>query len=552
MSMLSFLFKDKGDTVEHAPAHARVMPPAPATTPAPAPETSPPTDEEDLDFDEIRNALDQIAEVLGRGDGYDMLKVTAGDVTAVEIKLSDLMDVAGHVFSSHTPSPADEDRKASVLIEDIFGQLGHGRIATTVGNLVADVPGEYLASNINEMRDSEVVLPLPMIVGSISPDELMKRTTHVERQSGVQDLPNLFTPGSAAARPAGPEDEPAVTETVEAQAAEEPDMVEEATEPTATVEEVETPIFARAADEETVELTAADTIDETAGLETMDETVADEAHVLVEEEIPVRAEEPAEDPPAATSPETWAAPSEEPEPERVALSFPTPALEEAPAERAAAASAHEHVLVLRGLDLNTATADELIARLDGVGAKLAHRIVHNRETKGPFLDLLDLARVPGLGRKTFRKITGMRWPEGEEALPETRSNVLSFSSDGYLNVKDVAARFSALPGFQGCVVAHQDGYVLASGWANKADQALGAFAPQIFKKVERYVRRLNMGPLDCMTVILDQCPITFVPSQDIYFVAIHKIGGISRKHVRLAHGVGCRLGRLLKGRAQAA
>jgi predicted regulator of Ras-like GTPase activity (Roadblock/LC7/MglB family) len=160
--------------------------------------------------------------------------------------------------------------------------------------------------------------------------------------------------------------------------------------------------------------------------------------------------------------------------------------------------------------------------------------------------------VPGLGRKTFTKITGMRWPEGEEALPEVRQKILTFTDAGYLNVRGVTEKFGELPGFEGCILAHQDGYVLATSWDHQAKDALGAFAPQIFKKVSGYVRRLKMGKMDCMTFVLDQCPVTLVPSEDIYFVAIHKEGSLTRKHIRLAYGVGCRLGRLLKSRRLAA
>jgi competence ComEA-like helix-hairpin-helix protein len=193
-----------------------------------------------------------------------------------------------------------------------------------------------------------------------------------------------------------------------------------------------------------------------------------------------------------------------------------------------------------------------VQRLDGVGPKLAYRIVAEREVNGPFMDVLDLARVPGLGRKTFTKITDMRWPEGEEALPESRKHILSFTDDGFLNVRTVAEKFGELPGFEGCILAHRDGYVLAASWDHTAKDAMGAFAPQIFKKVAGYLKRLDMGAMDCMTVVLDQRPVTFVPSEDVFFVAIHKEGCFTRKHIRLAYGVGCRLGRLLKRKRLAA
>lgn len=51
---------------------------------------------------------------------------------------------------------------------------------------------------------------------------------------------------------------------------------------------------------------------------------------------------------------------------------------------------------LERLDLNTAGVDELIV-LPQIGPSLARRIVEFRRVFGPFKDVADLARVPGIG-----------------------------------------------------------------------------------------------------------------------------------------------------------
>lgn len=48
------------------------------------------------------------------------------------------------------------------------------------------------------------------------------------------------------------------------------------------------------------------------------------------------------------------------------------------------------------LDLNSAGIDELIV-LPQIGPSLARRIVEFRRVFGPFKDVADLARVPGIG-----------------------------------------------------------------------------------------------------------------------------------------------------------
>lgn len=55
------------------------------------------------------------------------------------------------------------------------------------------------------------------------------------------------------------------------------------------------------------------------------------------------------------------------------------------------------------VDMNTATWIEW-AQLDGIGEKLARRIVTDREVRGPFRNIDDLDRVRGIGPKTLAKL----------------------------------------------------------------------------------------------------------------------------------------------------
>ena len=50
-----------------------------------------------------------------------------------------------------------------------------------------------------------------------------------------------------------------------------------------------------------------------------------------------------------------------------------------------------------GVNINTATADELAQALNGVGGKKAQAIISYREEYGPFKSIDDLKQVPGMG-----------------------------------------------------------------------------------------------------------------------------------------------------------
>jgi competence protein ComEA len=55
------------------------------------------------------------------------------------------------------------------------------------------------------------------------------------------------------------------------------------------------------------------------------------------------------------------------------------------------------------VDVNTADAKTLAAKLDGVGAKTAEAIVAYRAKNGPFKKIEDLEKVKGVGAKTVER-----------------------------------------------------------------------------------------------------------------------------------------------------
>jgi enoyl-CoA hydratase/carnithine racemase len=158
---------------------------------------------------------------------------------------------------------------------------------------------------------------------------------------------------------------------------------------------------------------------------------------------------------------------------------------------------------------------------------------------------LDLARVPGLGRKTYEQMTGLPLRADIFRHLGVVHHVLGASKYGVPNVKEVAARFKELHGFDGCILGHNDGYILASSWDSPKTEAFGAFAPQMYKKVAGYLRQLDLGGIGSITFFLEHQPFTLVHSGEIFVVAIHEPKRFSRKHVHLAQAVGAELGRRL-------
>lgn len=57
------------------------------------------------------------------------------------------------------------------------------------------------------------------------------------------------------------------------------------------------------------------------------------------------------------------------------------------------------------INLNTASKEELML-LDGIGEKMAERILAYREENGPFAKVEDIQNVKGIGEKIYAKIAG--------------------------------------------------------------------------------------------------------------------------------------------------
>ncbi|MDX9868961.1 MAG: Tex family protein [Kiritimatiellia bacterium] len=101
-----------------------------------------------------------------------------------------------------------------------------------------------------------------------------------------------------------------------------------------------------------------------------------------------------------------------------------------------------------GVELNTASAP-LLTRVSGIGATLARKIVAYRNEHGAFTSRAQLARVPGLGPKTFEQAAGfLRIRGGEHPLdasavhPERYALVERMAADLGVTLRDLIGQAS--------------------------------------------------------------------------------------------------------------
>ena len=502
------------------------------------------------------------------------------------LKVKDIVDILPAAFDFEASHDIPPTTKAVVFVKDLYDQLKSGKVSTSTKLLLSEVPRKYLKQDYDTNSETPIPLRLDLVVQTINPNELTSRTTQTAHEIDISNIPDIFSAPTA--------EEPEVTnETKETpkpeavsiqekpeQPIETPPVVEEKAEATITPSPVEEP---------TIEKPETSPIPDTAELQVQEPAATQESPpVGMEKETVVEASEPVEateEPEtvheeAAETPErqredtakeeTQESTSEPREPVHAASDHfsvtpfqklglekdkgePRPHLvieETPPAAQIPVASGAFTIppLMLRGIDINTASAKDLLNRIDGIGEQIASRIIKDRDLNGPFFDLFDLARVPGIGCKAVERMTGKQLSEEIYAQFPIVNQILGRWDNGLPDMSSIVERFKVLPGFEGCAILHKDGDLMASSWAKiKGAEALAGIGPQIVKKARQYLKQVTSAEPLSVSINMEGRTLTFVQSEDIVFVAIHSLKGLTRKHIQLVHSVGITLGRRLSG-----
>lgn len=735
-------------TVAKPAGTVRLTPRSPTAPPKPTAAPPPPRapaesqrEPADGDLDKLVSALQQIEQFISDEDTEKPKAHRDRSMSPVSLRVAEIAKFAPMLFPPNVQIPADA--VTEIYIKDLFTQLGHGKVVTSVKQLATDLPPQYVREDIETIADAAIRVPLPLIVSALDPLELKKRTSSVTKNVPVENIPTLFAPATAAAeakpappaapevpaqpaptpkaapapaaaaeiakpvapKPPAPEAAPAAaTHPPPAPAARpappppapkpaipiaEPKPVPPAPSvgappapapaevpiskievpkepiktPTAPVREPEKPIAPAAPTplrqpvQPAAATPTAKPVTPVSPLRLRKEAppAAVEAAAAA---TPKAAPKPAEKPPVATTvaqaprieappPTVTAAPAPaapttpqavtpppppmapgkitdmllglakapppvsapvtpQPPPPAPATAkavvaqpptpipkpptptptaakpAPAPAVEVTKPEREAARPAAAQMpragkpveavrptappvpppsiagsgkippLMHRGIDLNTASADEIASHLEGIGHAMAERIVADRDQNGPFYALYDLARVSGIGAKMFEKITGWRWHEDLYGQLAIVNQVLDKWDGGLPDLAVVAQRFKALSGFDACVMLHADGHLLATSWDEGPSQALEAMAPQIVKRVAQYMKNVCPEPMLSVTVFLQDRVAILAQHEDIIFVGIRSPRALNRRHLQVVQGMAMALGKRFSGLRDAA
>jgi predicted regulator of Ras-like GTPase activity (Roadblock/LC7/MglB family) len=149
--------------------------------------------------------------------------------------------------------------------------------------------------------------------------------------------------------------------------------------------------------------------------------------------------------------------------------------------------------------------------------------------------------VPGVGRKTYRALAGID--------ARSLNKLLGVADDRELSLQEIVKLTSQLKGIDGCMLAMSDGLFLTGQLPNDFDQeAISVFAPQLFKKMGRYVKELRVGQVRRFTLFTDERPISIFRAADVYLIVVHDTRHFSKRLLRQCERISEELARLCRQR----
>jgi competence ComEA-like helix-hairpin-helix protein len=386
---------------------------------------------------------------------------------------------------------ADLDLHVPIPVEPILPQLQTARVKLSLSKAVELVPPSLLANPLPQIEGETVPVPLEEIVSQLPPRLFTTQLRDPEPQEF--ELADVEIPAPFQ------------------------EKGEEAVElvPSEEIKPPEIPVEPAASDDETFEIFA----EKPAAVELPNIEPLEEAEATLTD-----TEQPPSIEPTAKQTEATAVPG------APAESLPEPVAEPSGIDE------NEFLI-----DLNRCTVEDL-QTIQGVGPALAKRIVEFRDARGQFTSVNDLRQIPGIGRKMFRTLAGIE--------PRALNRLLGVEHNRELSLQEIVRLTGALPGVEGCMLAMSDGLFLTGTLPPHLDpDGISVFAPQLFKKVGRYMREFRVGQIRRFTIFTDQQPLSIFRAGDVYLIVIHDTRHFSKALLHRCERISQEIAHLCRQRA---
>ncbi len=538
------------------------------------------------DIAEAVSIFQLIESVLSGDAGEDTPSEIAFDLQLPEV----LALIPSHYKQDANAEDNHKDTVVSLSVDDLFQQLKRGRVQISVAKLAFQIPAELVTSAALQDETTMLKLPLQRVVRALQVDSLTSRTSKDVKKLQVDNLPDPFARPPTKVRniTVNPDASPDATPPADVDAPAEPTISKESAAPPplpttpAPKPSVEadtssdTPAQSQTegAQSTTTESAPADTPSaeptptaepepEPAAESSAAETVQNES-ATTEDNAPSQLE-PATEPTSSNETSIADEPTEEAAEETAEESTPTAPeqSDDASAQASPTPSTPAPQVVvepgeldfnetdcLGGVNINTASAD-VITTLDGVSQAIADAIIAYRDENGPFTSIFDLGDVPRLGRKTFRKISGMPYSQRRIHRRHKLAKLLGIDINRGAHLPTVVEALAGQTSFTGCVISDGDGLMLAETGVSDFSAALSAVLPKMFLQVRSTMDIVELGTIDSISLGIEGRMFTSIGIREIYLTAVHQKSKLTKAQLMLITKVGEELAWLLSHRGYA-
>ena len=429
---------------------------------------------------------------------------TAGAETVNDIvfNVGDILAMLPPVYvNSDDASDIPRDTKVRLVIDDLWQQMAAGKVEVSIARLVFGVPVGLVTSAALRDDRTMITLPLPSIVAQLDPEALAHWTSKEMVDYDTDGLPALFTERAEGEEISEQTGSPA------------PELHESRTE--------------REFDSDALQ--SEDQPDSEA-VQSAPEKPHDVADDTAE-----RASTGPSLPGDEAEPETSAKP-ETPGPGAGDTMDRPDSVETAEAEEPELPSDQDKAHQLCAVDLNSASLDTL-KTLGGISAGIAHEIVAYREGHGRFDSIFDLARVPGIGRKRFRRITGMPYSYVNRHRQKTLAKLLGIPVNAISRLPTIASAVAKSSGLTGCVISDKDGLLLAESGVGDIAQTISAVIPRMLRQVRENMEELECGETDSASISVGGRLLTVIDSANVYVSIFHQANRLTNRTLKLVRAV---------------
>ncbi len=200
------------------------------------------------------------------------------------------------------------------------------------------------------------------------------------------------------------------------------------------------------------------------------------------------------------------------------------------------------------ININAAGIEELKA-LDGVNTAVAEAIVAHREKNKGFQGIFELLDIPAIDEQLFRRMTGMSPRQKRYHRRKRLAGLLKMPPASVTNLNLVAEKLSAKVGFSGCVIADNEGLVLARSGVGKLGEGLSAVIPRMVKQIRHNMNLAGAGTVGTVTMAIDGVLYTVFAAENMSLLTVHEESRISKTELVFLRKVARELAWLLSLRA---